>query len=272
MRKSGRVRLSDLRRAYRLIHDCRDVGHDVKAWKTVLVEGLTRLVEAQVAAAGEIGAETPGQPPRLVQTADCGWLEPVHRENWDRHYTRGQKFRGLPTFQRFQELQSALTTRSREQLVSDSDWYRSDEFNVFHRSMGVDDILASAARSHDPPGLLGFTIFRALDQKRFGAWERRLVRLFHRELTGHVGTSLARAQASPPRLLPPRLQETLDCLREGCSEKQAARRLGISPHTVHQYVKALYRHLDVCSRAELMALCLRGDARVDPRPPRPSTG
>jgi DNA-binding CsgD family transcriptional regulator len=36
-----------------------------------------------------------------------------------------------------------------------------------------------------------------------------------------------------------------------------ALRLVISHHTVHQYVKALYRHLGVNTRAELLALCLR---------------
>jgi hypothetical protein len=130
MRKPGRVRFSDLRRAYRLIHDCRDVGHDANAWSAVAVEGLTRLVEAQAAAAAEIGAETPGQPPRFALTADCGWLAPVHRENWARHYTIGQKFRQFAVYRRLNALQTALTTRSREQLVSDAEWSRSDEFNV----------------------------------------------------------------------------------------------------------------------------------------------
>jgi DNA-binding NarL/FixJ family response regulator len=121
--------------------------------------------------------------------------------------------------------------------------------------MGIDDILVSKARTDDPPGLLGFALFRALGQERFGAWERRLVRLFHRELSHHVGTSLARV--GPPPHLTSRLHETLRCLLEGDSEKQAALRLGLSTLTVHQYVKALYRHFRVSSRPELMAHFLR---------------
>ena len=257
MRKSGRVRLCDVRRAYRLIHDCRDVGHDVKAWSNVLVEGLTRLVDAQVTAAVEIGTETPGVPPRLVQTADFGWLAPEHRANWHQHYTVGQKFRQFAVYERFTALQTALTTRSREQLVCDAEWYRSEEFNAYHRSMGIDDILPSMMRSEDPPGLMGFTLFRALGQERFGARERRLVRLFHHELSRHVGSSLARAVPPPAPHLPPRLRETLRCLLEGDSEKQAALRMGLSTFTVHQYVKALYRHFRVSSRPELMAHFLR---------------
>ena len=47
------------------------------------------------------------------------------------------------------------------------------------------------------------------------------------------------------------------CLLEGDGEKQAALRLGLSRHTVHEYVGELYRRFGVCSRPELMALCLR---------------
>jgi DNA-binding CsgD family transcriptional regulator len=47
----------------------------------------------------------------------------------------------------------------------------------------------------------------------------------------------------------------LALLADGHSEKQVARDLGISPHTVHGHVKALHRRLGVSSRAELLAVC-----------------
>ncbi|HEV7302161.1 MAG TPA: LuxR C-terminal-related transcriptional regulator [Tepidisphaeraceae bacterium] len=53
--------------------------------------------------------------------------------------------------------------------------------------------------------------------------------------------------------LPPRLRQTLAGLLEGDSEKQVARHLNISPHTVHVYVKALYKRFNVASRGELLA-------------------
>lgn len=57
--------------------------------------------------------------------------------------------------------------------------------------------------------------------------------------------------------LRPRLRQTLERLLAGDSEKEAASRLGVSPHTVHVYVKGLYRHYGVCSRGELLALFVR---------------
>ena len=49
----------------------------------------------------------------------------------------------------------------------------------------------------------------------------------------------------------------------GDSEKQVAARLGLSRHTVHIYVKHLYKHFGVNSRGELLSLWVRVD---NPRP------
>jgi DNA-binding CsgD family transcriptional regulator len=54
-----------------------------------------------------------------------------------------------------------------------------------------------------------------------------------------------------------RMEQTLLHLLNGDSEKQVARKLQLSPHTVHGYVKALYRRFGVSSRGELLAKQLR---------------
>jgi DNA-binding NarL/FixJ family response regulator len=53
--------------------------------------------------------------------------------------------------------------------------------------------------------------------------------------------------------LSPRLRETLEFLLRGESEKQIAARMELSKHTVHEYVKALYKRFSVSTRAELLA-------------------
>jgi DNA-binding NarL/FixJ family response regulator len=67
------------------------------------------------------------------------------------------------------------------------------------------------------------------------------------------------ARAWPPEFadLSPRLRDTLEVVMTGASEKQIADRLGISHHTAHQYVQALFRSFNVTSRAQLMARVLR---------------
>ena len=62
-------------------------------------------------------------------------------------------------------------------------------------------------------------------------------------------------QAVPP--LSPRVRQTLELLLAGDSEKQIAAKLKISQHTVHDYVKRVYRQFGVGTRAELLALWVR---------------
>lgn len=57
--------------------------------------------------------------------------------------------------------------------------------------------------------------------------------------------------------LPPRQRELLQHLLAGDSEKEAAAKMRLSRNTIHNYVTALYRRLDVSSRAELMARFVR---------------
>ena len=76
---------------------------------------------------------------------------------------------------------------------------------------------------------------------------RQLVADFCRLMGAQVGIENAGAQ------LPPRLRQTLTSLLSGASEKQIARAMNLSPHTIHVYVKQIYKHYNVCSRGELLA-------------------
>jgi DNA-binding CsgD family transcriptional regulator len=68
-----------------------------------------------------------------------------------------------------------------------------------------------------------------------------------------VADAPERVRAERTAELTPACRRVLDALLAGDSEKEAARRLSLSIHTVHDYVKTLYRALGVSSRGELMA-------------------
>lgn len=62
-------------------------------------------------------------------------------------------------------------------------------------------------------------------------------------------------QPSPrtqPALLTAREHEVVQALVQGLGEKHVAAQLGLSPHTVHVYIKRIYRKLQVSSRAALL--------------------
>jgi DNA-binding NarL/FixJ family response regulator len=55
----------------------------------------------------------------------------------------------------------------------------------------------------------------------------------------------------------PRLRQTLDLLLSGLSKQEIAREMNLSSHTVHDYIRAVYKHYGVATRARLMALWIR---------------
>jgi DNA-binding CsgD family transcriptional regulator len=74
--------------------------------------------------------------------------------------------------------------------------------------------------------------------------------------------SSARLRFGPPPdepapLLTPREIEVLGAFADGLSNKEAARRLGISPHTVKFHSESLFRKLGAGGRAEAVAKGLR---------------
>jgi two-component system, NarL family, nitrate/nitrite response regulator NarL len=61
----------------------------------------------------------------------------------------------------------------------------------------------------------------------------------------------------PPVLLTPREIEVLGALGNGMTNKEVARLLGISPHTVKFHIESLFRKLGAASRAEAVAKGMR---------------
>lgn len=99
-------------------------------------------------------------------------------------------------------------------------------------------------------------LHRPVDQPPLSEEDANLVRLFLGERSRRVRAFDLPAGARLEELTP-RLRVTLGWLLRGAAEKEIASHLGLSVHTVHQYVKALYRVHGVSSRPQLMARCLR---------------
>jgi len=88
-------------------------------------------------------------------------------------------------------------------------------------------------------------------------WEKEELRRVVSELLAARGAGTREPPAlglgesdAPP--LSPRERQTLAELLTGAKEKEIAQRMGVSPHTAHQYVKAVYRRYAVASRMELV--------------------
>jgi DNA-binding CsgD family transcriptional regulator len=90
-----------------------------------------------------------------------------------------------------------------------------------------------------------------------GADEARRRRRLVAELCKVVGAHVSGGVRAEAVGLSPRLRQTLEALIVGDSEKQIALKLKVSQHTVHFYVKQLYKRFGANSRGELLARFVR---------------
>jgi DNA-binding CsgD family transcriptional regulator len=109
-----------------------------------------------------------------------------------------------------------------------------------------------------------------------------LVRAIRRSASGRLDTVGAVIEWVPfeeRRLLRARAASTVDRLSrrerdvaqhliEGCTHKEIAQRLGVSPNTVRTHIYLLYKRLGVTNRAEMIAT-VRAGGGIDSRPVRP---
>jgi DNA-binding CsgD family transcriptional regulator len=249
--KSQRLRLSVVRRVFHLLDECRDLGQDPVRWLAKAADGMCKIVEADIVLAA-LSQPGPFQGfETAIATFDTGWESPIHRGHCLK-YISGSEYHQSPDFLAFRAMARERVVVSRQQLVEDRDWYRTTHYQENWRPGGADHYLVGVHASPDRPGTTLFNFSRAEGREPFGPGEAKVVELFQDELGRLLGHGLC-VDHDPVATLSPQHRAVLDSLLAGDSEKQVALRMGLSPHTVHDYVKSLYRKLGVCSRGELHA-------------------
>jgi DNA-binding CsgD family transcriptional regulator len=230
--------------------ELRDAGECARAH---VLEGLSRLLGAPVVAALTAAHLSRTAPAELQDYVDYGWTD-GERDRALAYYgaipiTRdplvGRALRA--------DREQPVVTLRRADLVTDTAWYGSRLHNELHRPGGLDDVILSMRfLGGEGASVSGLVLKRGAGDPPFSVEEREIVHLFRSECDWMLHPASGGPRTKVPGLTR-REQETLDLLLTGASEKIMAARLGISRHTVHDYVKRLYRKIGVSSRAALMA-------------------
>jgi DNA-binding CsgD family transcriptional regulator len=254
MSRSHRLRVGDVRTVFRLLGEIRELGADPLAWRRHMLESLGHIVGAQASISGEAfhasSMPTPN-PPSVVELGG-----PAARD-WDllTRFVISPEAGRCPVLRSITDWQPTGRTRiySQERYDPSFDrraWFTSAIFE-YRRAAGLGDCMYSQFAL--PIGRMAHVLIlnRLPGEAAFTDRQAQQLHLFHEELARlwRVATAAQRTN------LPPRQQQVLDGLRGGLSEKQIARLLGLSQHTVHNYVKDLHRHFNVSSRGELLARC-----------------
>jgi DNA-binding CsgD family transcriptional regulator len=147
-------------------------------------------------------------------------------------------------------------TRSREELVDGDSWKACPAARAA-RQAGFDHFLCCIYPC-STSAYSSLRLYRKTGKPSFGERERRLASLVFEQVSWLHPNDLA----PPPTeastsTLSPRERQVMSLLLEGDSRKEVAKKLGLSQHTVADYLKVIYRKMGVCSRAELLAKCLQ---------------
>ena len=256
MSKSQRLRIGDYRQVFQLVGQCAELGTDPMAWREHLHHAARELFRSQIAIYTESDrVSDPGVKDwlRIQVHLDSGWPCESDRVAMFRLYETGRPdCEGSPFTAEIVDSPAQLHVGCRRDAIGDRDWYRGFFFNEFMRPAHLDDAITMRHRTDDQ--IRHLVLQRADHDRPFEKRDVRKLRLLGIELGRAFGKSLA---SSGPSImdLAPRLRQVLLCLLRGASEKQVALRLGISRHTVHDYVKSLHQRFGVSSRGELLSKC-----------------
>lgn len=251
MGKSNRLQLSSIRRIFDILGEMRELRHDTSLARRHMLFRLCQLVDARQSSVVELAGWSPTGQMELIEVAHGGWMSPEAAQMWE-----GVILANNPRLDilvdRCSQVPGAVRTRLREEVISDEEWFASDNAHTIAKHAQVSHQLMCwfVNRSTRASGL---TLHRTWGDKRFSVRERRILELFNIERYRLHRSSVLRVNQMRLNTLSPREHDVLEQLVRGKSVKEAASAIGIRPRTAEDYVKAIYKKLQVNSRAELLS-------------------
>ena len=159
----------------------------------------------------------------ITNTQTYGFLETEHLALWS-HYQQEQAYRDDPFhIGYFQSMGGGLWTKELLSVVEKRDWYRSRHYNEYIKPCNLGDRITSSQKLPDHSlGLATQTLVLHADNEdgSFSSGARYLVHLFHFELLKRMGRTLhLPGSEHDVTRLPPRLQQVLEGVLDGYSDK-----------------------------------------------------
>jgi len=250
-----RLRYEHVRTLLQLVGESHELAGDPAAQARHLLDRMRSIMHATIVAHCHIDDFWSGGQGDLVQANCVSSGASDHRgclAYYGDHGTASDPFAA-----RISEVYTAGATLAvrRKDILDNQTWHRSPFYNEVHVPAHIGDVLYSVRSRGQPRKISAVGLIRGTGDRPFDDDERAFIQVFHAEVFSKLersehGSPSARVNA---HRLPPREHETLRCLLGGMSEKQVATHLGLSQHTIHHYVKSLYRRMGISSRSELLA-------------------
>ncbi len=259
-RSPSRLADDDVRHIVRLLADVAILDGDHTAKKRMLMEGLSELIEADGWLWTMTRVDLSHDAPMslgimhggLTGEQVAGWIEMNHdmAHPPPEHVPLGRELRLGHHF-----------TRSRDQLVDDAAWYSHPTVKRCRLARGIEHSLHSIYPLDEPGVFSGVGFYRHVGREAFTARQRRIAHIVLGEVDWLHYADMPGDRGRRVPTLSPRQRVVLVLLLEGRTRGEIARLLHISPHTVHDHTKAIYRHFSVCSQVALIRRFKVGDGR-----------
>ena len=239
--------VADFKSVLRLVAETAELWYDPALQRRYTVESLCKLLNAKAGVLFVYGDCLVGGNEACSSILQVGLSDVQDRRIKDYLHSGTPADPALP---KLMDLIAQVVVQRRRDLVADGKWYDSDYYKVFRTSLNLDDTLY--AKISVPGKMLSIALLREAGAPAFEERERHMMDLALSQMAWPF-----QPEDTPvdPRLaaLQPRLRKVMQHLLQGDSEKQVAAKLGLSKHTVHEYVKMLYQQLGVNSRGELLS-------------------
>jgi DNA-binding CsgD family transcriptional regulator len=243
------MRTTDVQAILRLVGGAAELWYEPTLQRQFTLDSLCRLLNAKVGICFTMGDALLGGMTPCSQVAHVG-LDEMGAMLFDEYLRSGRP--ADPVIEVLAAIPGRITTLSRRDAVADQDWFKSDHYRKIRKPLKLGPSLYIKINAASIDRQTVVMLLRGEGEPAFTERDAYLVDLCLSEMAWPFTPEMSYVD---PRVesLQPRLKKVMKLLLEGDSEKQVAYKLGLSPHTVHEYVKNLYSELEVSSRGELLA-------------------
>jgi DNA-binding CsgD family transcriptional regulator len=244
----------DVRAIVRLLGEVAAIDGDVRIMRKALAEGVCKLVNASVYIWINAASHNGGRPMPYA-FIDGGWHDLAARD-------------GMMAISQDPSVPDPgydMLRKSLTHITIDRAEYVGAELEKTYKQLlqpfGLDEELATFYPLGKPGLFSMILLFRRAGQPPFTARDRMIFHLITSEVDWLHRDGVPADDGKSVATLSPRQRQVLLLLLSGYAAKEIAPRLQLSTHTVNDHIRDLYRHFDVTSRAELLAMFLSGGVR-----------
>lgn len=247
---------TDVREMMAVLGHIAGLDEDLATKRRILLEKLAELIDADCWHWCLLGRKTAGELPTFSVFLKGGFTEEQFAK-----YLTAQEHPEMAMFNApiLAELEKheAHITRLRQQIDSENRFPKSNVYQ-FWREADVAPLILSMRPSLNGQ-VSAVSLFRSFDRPLFNERENRITHV----MLSSVPWLHEEAWPNHPHermgTLSPRLHTVINLLLQGTCRKQIATEMGISIHTVGDYIKDVYLRFEVHSQSELIRRFVEGN-------------